>query len=121
MAETPRNTGPVTGLPEQFSDMSPDHAARAATLLRALGNPNRLMVLCSLIEGEQSVGELNERIPLSQSALSQHLARLRDENLVATRRESQTIHYRLSDPVVYELIAPLYRRYCARKVGGITP
>ena len=98
--------------------MTRDRAARAAAMLRALGNPTRLMVLCSLIEGERSVGALNERIPLSQSALSQHLAKLREEDLVATRRESQTIYYRVADPMVYELIETLYGRYCAREEGG---
>jgi len=98
----------------ELADMDSGQAVRAAALLGALANPNRLMILCSLIEGEHSVGELNERIPLSQSALSQHLARLREEGLVGTRRESQSIHYRIVDPVVLDLIAPLHRRYCRR-------
>lgn len=106
-------------MPEEFNgglprpvNLDPEQAGNAATLLRALANPTRLMLLCSLVEGERSVGELNKRIPLSQSALSQHLARLRDEDLVATRRESQTIYYRIADPMVLELIAPLHRRFC---------
>jgi len=94
--------------------MDSSQARHAAALLGALANPNRLMILCSLTEGEHSVGELNERIPLSQSALSQHLARLREEGLVDTRRESQTIYYRIIDPVVFDLIAPLHQRYCQR-------
>lgn len=98
--------------PAEFADLSSDQARQAATLLRALANPTRLMLLCSLVEGEHSVGELNERVPLSQSALSQHLARLREEKLVATRRQSQTIFYRIADPMVLELIAPLHRRFC---------
>lgn len=97
-----------------LADMNPAQAEKAAAMLRALGNPHRLMVLCTLIEGEQSVGSLNQRIPLSQSALSQHLARLRDENLVTTRRESQTIYYRIADPLVYRLIEPLHHRFCTR-------
>lgn len=97
----------------EFSDLDSDQARQAATLLRALANPTRLMLLCSLVEGEHSVGELNERIPMSQSALSQHLARLREEHLVATRRQSQTIFYRIADPMVLELIAPLHRRFCS--------
>lgn len=101
--------------PEPFADMTRERAERAAAMMRALGNPNRLMVLCSLIEGEHSVGELNERIPLSQSALSQHLARLREEKLVTTRRESQTIYYRIEDSVVHDLIEPLYQRFCGQK------
>lgn len=105
---------PDTILPAsaELADLDGEQARQAATLLRALANPTRLMLLCSLVEGEQSVGELNQRIPMSQSALSQHLARLREEGLVATRRESQTIYYRIADPMVLELIAPLHRRFC---------
>lgn len=100
-------------LPEHpWQDMQGAHAEQAAALLRALANPHRLMILCSLVDGEHTVGNLNDRIPLSQSALSQHLARLREEGLVDTRRESQAIHYRIADPMVLELIAPLHRRYC---------
>jgi ArsR family transcriptional regulator, virulence genes transcriptional regulator len=112
----PTCTQPTTSnLPQDA--MTRERAARAAAMLRALGNPNRLMVLCSLVEGEQSVGALNQKVPLSQSALSQHLARLREEDLVATRRESQTIYYRIADPVVFELIETLYGRYCAPVEG----
>ncbi|NBD96434.1 MAG: metalloregulator ArsR/SmtB family transcription factor [Gammaproteobacteria bacterium] len=102
--------------PSEMADLNSQQAGRAATLLRALANPTRLMLLCSLVEGEHSVGELNERIPVSQSALSQHLARLREEKLVATRRESQTIYYRIADPMVLELITPLHRRFCRPQI-----
>lgn len=105
------------GAPAELADLDSDQARQAATLLRALANPTRLMLLCSLVEGEHSVGELNERIPMSQSALSQHLARLREEHLVATRRQSQTIFYRIADPMVLELIAPLHRRFCTSDEG----
>ena len=104
--------------PEHLSDLDSEQARKAATLLRALANPKRLMLLCSLVEGEHSVGELNERIAMSQSALSQHLARLREERLVATRRQSQTILYRIADPVVLELITPLHRRFCSPETPG---
>src|SRR5512139_1705776 len=73
-----------------------ENAAEAARLLRALSNENRLMLLCLLFEGEKTVGELNASLPLSQSALSQHLAVLRDEGLVKTRREAQSIYYGLA-------------------------
>ena len=73
-----------------------EHAPDAAGLMKALGNESRLMILCTLAEGERSVGDLNAMIPLSQSALSQQLARLRHEELVRTRRESQTIYYSLA-------------------------
>ena len=97
---------------EHLADISESQAEVAAGMLAALANPRRLMILCSLVEGEKSVGELNERIPLSQSALSQHLARLRSENLVSTRRESQSIYYRISEPAVYDIIARLHERFC---------
>lgn len=79
-------------------------AAEAARFLKVLANDSRLMVLCSLNDRELSVGALQARVPLSQSALSQHLAVLRREGLVATRREAQTIHYRIDDPRVRELM-----------------
>lgn len=89
-----------------------EHAAEAAALMKALGNESRLMILCLLAEGERSVGELNERIPLSQSALSQQLARLRQQNLVHTRRESQTIYYALADGPTDRVIHLLHDLYC---------
>ena len=73
------------------------HASDAAGLMKALGNESRLMILCVLAEGERSVSDLNTIVPLSQSALSQQLARLRQQGLVKTRRESQTIFYSLAD------------------------
>jgi DNA-binding transcriptional ArsR family regulator len=95
---------------------SPDdmriHASDAAGLMKALGNETRLMVLCTLAEGERSVGELNELIPLSQSALSQQLARLRSQGLVSTRRESQTIYYSLADGPANRIIQLLHDIYC---------
>jgi ArsR family transcriptional regulator, virulence genes transcriptional regulator len=102
---------------KHLADIDEPQAEAAAGMLAALASPRRLMILCSLVEGEKSVGELNERIPLSQSALSQHLARLRKESLVDTRRESQTIYYRISEPAVYEIIARLHERFCAREEG----
>ena len=89
------------------------HAKDAAGLMRALGNESRLMVLCTLAEGERSVGELNEIVPLSQSALSQQLARLRREGLVRTRRESQTIFYSLCPGPADRVIHLLHDIYCA--------
>jgi len=89
-----------------------ERAAEAEIFLKQLGNANRLMILCVLTEGELSVGDLNERIPLSQSALSQHLAKLREAGFVATRKESQTVYYQLSDPRVETLIQNLYKIFC---------
>lgn len=90
------------------------HAEEAAQLLRALASPHRLQVLCALAGGEHSVGELNARVALSQSALSQHLARLREEGLVRTRREGQTIFYALADGPALAVIEALHGVYCGR-------
>lgn len=89
-----------------------EHAAEAAALLKALGNEQRLLILCNLLEGELSVGELNERVDLSQSALSQHLAVLREGGLVETRRESQSIYYSLPRGPVTQVMAVLQQIYC---------
>ena len=88
------------------------HAADAAQLMNALGNESRLMILCMLAEQERSVGELNDVVPLSQSALSQQLARLRSQGLVETRRESQTIYYSLADGPAHSVIQLLHDLYC---------
>lgn len=87
-------------------------AENAAPLLKIMGNPVRLMILCCLVEDEYSVGELNRRIALSQSTLSQHLAVLRRNKLVCTRREAQTIFYSLRDKNVRVLMKCLYDIYC---------
>ena len=87
-------------------------AARAAALLRSLANERRLMILCQLADGELSVGALLPRVGLSQSALSQHLALLRDEDIVTTRREGQSVFYRLSDPAAMQVIATLADIFC---------
>ncbi len=89
-----------------------EHAGEATRLLKALANHHRLMILCVLVEGPHSVTELNQRVPLSQSALSQHLARLRSEGLVSTRRESLTIFYSLADPNARKIIQTLHELYC---------
>lgn len=89
-----------------------ESAGRAAALLRLLGNEKRLMVLCQLADGELSVGEIQTRIGLSQSALSQHLARLREEGVLATRREGQAIFYRIHDPAALRVIQTLAELFC---------
>jgi DNA-binding transcriptional ArsR family regulator len=84
-----------------------------AALLKAMGNGRRLMVLCKLVEhGELTVTDLAREVALSQSALSQHLAKMRDEGLVAFRREGQTLWYRIADPRTEALLATLYQLYC---------
>lgn len=88
-------------------------ATMVAHLLKAIANPYRLMILCSLIEKERlSVSELNQSLPLSQSALSQHLAILRRDGLVETQREAQNIHYFLADEKITVLVGTLYELYC---------
>lgn len=96
------------------SDMR-EHASDAAGLMKALGNESRLMILCMLAEGERSVSDLNAIIPLSQSALSQQLARLRRQGLVKTRRESQTIFYSLAHGPADRVIHLLHDIYCGTK------
>lgn len=88
------------------------NADEAAMLLKAMSNKNRLMVMCSLFNDEMSVGELNKQIPLSQSALSQHLAALRQAGLVSTRRKSQTIFYKISSDAAATIILALKSHYC---------
>ena len=88
------------------------NAEDAVTLLKGLANESRLMIMCVLAEGEVSVGQLNKRIELSQSALSQHLAVLREQGLVKTRRESQTIYYSLADTPALNVIELLHSVYC---------
>ena len=84
----------------------------AATMLKAIANKSRLLILCHLEGNEMSVTELNDHLELSQSALSQHLAVLRKNELVTTRRESQTIYYSLSDGRSSTVIKTLYQLYC---------
>lgn len=93
------------------------HASGAARLVGALSNQHRLLVLCVLSEGELSVGDLNSRVRLSQSALSQHLAVLRRERLVSTRRSGQTIFYSVTNGVAMELIRVLHDHYCGAPSG----
>jgi DNA-binding transcriptional ArsR family regulator len=88
------------------------HARQAVGLIKGLANENRLMVMCVLCAGELSVGELNARIKLSQSALSQHLAILRQQGLVQTRREGQTIYYSLRNSAALRIIQTLHDEFC---------
>ena len=88
------------------------HAGEATRLLKALANEKRLQVLCLLAGGERSVGELQGLLDLGQSALSQHLARMRDEKLVTFRRESQVLWYRIADPRIEQLLSTLQTLFC---------
>ncbi len=93
-------------------------AGAAETLLKTVANRRRLVILCELLGGEKSVSALRAALGLSQSALSQHLARLRADGIVTTRRESQAIYYSLASDRVTRLIDLLYDLYCAPDCGG---
>jgi len=97
---------------ERVSELE-ESAHAAARMLKLLASEQRLLLLCRLVEGECSVGELAEHAKLAQSAASQHLGKMRAEGLVATRREAQTIYYRLADPAamrVLDTLCDIYRR-----------
>lgn len=96
-------------------------ADRATDLLKTLANRHRLLIICQLIDGERSVGELARFLGARDSTVSQHLALLRKDGLVAARREAQTIYYSIASEPARELLGALYRVYCApgpgRKAG----
>lgn len=92
-----------------------ENARRATALLRAMGNPHRLMILCQILDSEKNVSELERLIGLSQSALSQHLARLRRDRLVQTRRSAQTIYYSLAGEEAKAVLSTLYALYCGER------
>jgi len=89
-----------------------ENAQDVATILKQLANPYRLIILCSLANGELTVGNLNDQVELSQSALSQHLAKLRESKIVTTRRESQTIYYRIVNQKIKVLLEVLQQQFC---------
>lgn len=107
----PQSTAMPGNRPRSPHEMA-SHAAEAASLLRALAHPARLLVLCQLVEGERSVGELQPVTGLGASALSQHLAVLRDMALVHTRREARSIYYSLADGPAVGVLEVLYAAYC---------
>lgn len=91
-------------------------AGEVADMLKAMANRARLMVLCKLVEhGELRVGDIAGEVGLSQSALSQHLAKMREEGLVAFRRDGQTLFYRIADPRCEALLAALHQLYCSEE------
>lgn len=94
-------------------------AGEAAKLLKLLANENRMLVLCELAKGEASVSALSQTVGLSQSALSQHLAKMRAEGLVAYRREAQTLYYRIENPDAERVLAVLKEVFCP--ADGETP
>ncbi|WP_313301983.1 metalloregulator ArsR/SmtB family transcription factor [Diaphorobacter sp.] len=103
----------MSSVEESVRAFMKEGALQATAWLRVMSNEHRLLVLCLLLEhGEMTVGRLNEYVGLSQSALSQHLAKLRGEGLVAFRREAQSLHYRIANPEVATLIAALKKIFC---------
>ncbi|MDC7684688.1 metalloregulator ArsR/SmtB family transcription factor [Asticcacaulis sp. BYS171W] len=88
------------------------NAEQAEALLKILANRNRLMILCHLVKDRRSVGELTELVGLSQSSVSQHLAKMREQDLVTTQKEGQTVYYRLHDPKLEAILSTLYLVYC---------
>jgi ArsR family transcriptional regulator len=105
-------------IPALDLDQFHGQATEVAGILRALANERRLMILCRLVElGEATVTSLAETVGLSQSALSQHLARMREEGIVTFRRESQTLWYRIADPRIEQLFATLHRLFCTVKTA----
>ncbi|MCG6207266.1 metalloregulator ArsR/SmtB family transcription factor [Rhodopseudomonas sp. HC1] len=100
------------------ADLMEAAADQASELLKALSNRHRLLLVCQLLDGERSVGELAELLALRDSTVSQHLALLRKDGLVAARRDGQTIHYSIASEPARELLTTLYRLYCPAPVVG---
>lgn len=90
-----------------------EKADQAAAMLKSLAHPSRLLVLCALVDREHTAGELEQLVGLSQSAVSQHLAKLRKEGIVVTRRQSQKIFYSLSNDDVRRVLETMHTMYCA--------
>lgn len=113
MPHAPMAADPIAAaLPRIDPEAMRANACRASELLKALANDKRLMILCLLAEGERAVGELNARLDLSQPALSQHLKVLREEGLVATRRDAQSILYSLVPGPAQRILQTLHDVYC---------
>jgi DNA-binding transcriptional ArsR family regulator len=108
--------GKGTGVMKQDSGIDLEQmaqsASRASALMKTLGHKDRLMILCHLAEGEKSVGQIADLLEIPQSPLSQHLSRMRKENLVETRREAQTIFYSLKSGEASRIVEVLYELFC---------
>lgn len=108
--------GKETGVMKQESGIDLNQmaqsASRASALMKTLGHKDRLMILCHLAEGEKSVGQIADLLEIPQSPLSQHLSRMRKENLVETRREAQTIFYSLKSGEASRIVEVLYELFC---------
>ena len=111
MAQAHRKSALPPGIAGRLKELQ-QNAKRAAPLLKAMSNPTRLVILCKIAEGESSVGELEKQVGLTQSGISQHLAVLRRQHIVVTRRDKQTIYYSLANPDVIALMATLHQVFC---------
>jgi DNA-binding transcriptional ArsR family regulator len=111
MTQAHRKTALPASIAGRLKELQ-SNAKRAAPLLKAMSNPTRLVILCKIAEGERSVGELEKQVGLTQSGISQHLAVLRRERIVVTRRDKQTIFYSLASPDVIALMATLHKIFC---------
>ena len=100
---------------ETYADEMLEQRENVAQILKTIAHESRLMILCMLVKNEMTVSQINEYVNLSQSALSQHLAVLRQNNLVETRRESQTIYYRLADKDLSHIVMSLHDVFCKFK------
>jgi DNA-binding transcriptional ArsR family regulator len=107
----PRKAAAPRAMAARMAELQ-DNARRAAGLLKAMSNPSRLVILCQLAEGERSVGNLEEEVGLSQSGISQHLAVLRREQVVVTRRDKQTVFYSLASDDIVKLMHTLHDVFC---------
>ena len=101
--------------PNKSIDEMMENAEEACQLVKSIGSPFRLMILCALTQGEKTVGELQRFINARQSLTSQHLSRLRQEGLVKARRVDQRVFYSLSNPIAAEIVVLLYNNFCAKK------
>ncbi len=104
-----------SGLDEAEMDEMMENARRATDFLKALAHEGRLMILCHLVSGEKSVTELEDLLRARQSAVSQHLARLRFEGLVESRRDGKAIYYRLSDDKAKQMLELVYSMFCGQE------
>jgi ArsR family transcriptional regulator, virulence genes transcriptional regulator len=102
-------------------DVMETAADSASNLLKALANRHRLLIICQLIDGERSVGDLAEFLGLRDSTVSQHLALLRKDGLVSARRDAQTIYYSIASDPAREVLTALYRVYCKPAAGKTSP
>ncbi len=101
----------MTITPDMLETLA-EKAEGAADFMKAIASPQRLMILCRLVGGEQNVGALIAATGIPQTSMSQHLARLKDEAIVAVRRDHRTLYYRIDHPAVLEVMQTLYRHFC---------